>query len=264
MLKTLLHVNEDLDSSIALRYTAYLHKFVPLSLYISHVERADEKERVGTGWIRPTWEDSVASNGKRLIERLLRTENIDCPLAGRPTVFVGDRDKEVSYELRNGLYDLFIEGCPNSPDPDQFYELVSSPLYINASCPMLVVKNISINKKCALLCADNVNPKVLVEKSMAILGDSTFTFDVIHFKINENKEFLTLANEDGGSCLRETESLLAKHGKSVNKALVLSGSPEQAGDYLKNYTLVASTLPTRKSITMDILAHSPASVLMVH
>lgn len=264
MLKTLLHVNEDLASSIALRYTAYLHKFVPLSLYISHVEIADKKEQVGTGWVRHTWEDGVASNGKRLIERMLRTENIDCPLAGRPTVFVGDKDKEVAYELRNGLYDLFIEGCPNSPDPDQFHELISSPLYKAAPCPMLVVKNLSINKKCAFLCADSVEAKVLVEKSMAILADSTFDFDLVHFKINENEELVTLANEDGDGCLPEAEALLTRHGKSVDKALVLSGTAEQAGDYLKEYALVVSILPTGKGMPMDILAHCPASVLMVH
>ncbi len=264
MLKTLLYINEDLASSIALRYTAYLHQFVPLSLYISHVEEPDKKEQIESGWVRHTWEDGVASKGKRLIERMLRTENINCPLAGRPTVFVGDRDKEIAYELRNGLYNLFIEGYQNTADPDQFYELISSPLYINTSCPVLVVKNLSINKKCALLCADSVDPKVLVEKSMAILGESTFSFDIVHFKFNENEQLVDLGKEDGGSCLREVESLLAQHGKSVGKVSVLSGTPEQVGEYLKDYALVASTLPTRKSMTMYVLANSLASVLMVH
>ena len=109
MLKTLLYINEDLASSIALRFTDYLNKFVDLSLFVTHVEEPDKKEQVGTGWVRRTWEDGVASSGKRLIERMLRTENIDCPLAGRPKVFVGDRDKEIIYELRNGLYNLFIK-----------------------------------------------------------------------------------------------------------------------------------------------------------
>ncbi|MDD3814745.1 MAG: hypothetical protein PHZ02_08865 [Desulfocapsaceae bacterium] len=264
MLKTLLHVNEDLASSIALRYTAYLNQFVPLSLFISHVETPDEKEQDETGWVRHTWEESVVFNGKRLIERMLRTENIDCPLAGRPTVFVGEKDKEIAYELRNGLYNLFIEGYLNTADPDQFYELISSPLYSNTSCPVLVVKNLSINKKCAIFCADGVNPKVLVEKSMAILGDSTFSFDIVHFKFNENENLITLDKEDGGSCLREVESLLAQHDKSVEKVIVLSGTPEKVGDYLKEYALVVSTLPTRKSMTMYVLANSLASVLMVH
>ncbi|MCF6185911.1 MAG: hypothetical protein L3J49_00320 [Desulfobulbaceae bacterium] len=263
MLKTLLYINEDLASSIALRYTAYLNKFVPLSLFITHVEEPDEKEQVGTGWVRRTWEDGVASSGKRLIDRMLRTENIDCPLAGRPKVFVGDREKEITYELRNGMYKLFVEGYLNTADPDQFYEVISSPLYTKAPCPMLVVKNLSISKKCALLCADSVDPRDLVEKSMEILGDSTFSFDVVFFKFNENEKLKTLDRAEGGSHLQETESLLAKAGKSVEDVIVLSGTPEQVGDHLRDYALVASTLPSRKSMRMYVLANSLASVLLV-
>lgn len=263
MLKTLLYVNEDLASSIALRYTAYLNKFVPLSLFITHVEEPDEKEQVGTGWVRRTWEDGVASSGKRLIDRMLRTENIDCPLAGRPKVFVGDREKEIIYELRNGLYNLFIEGFLNSADPDQFYEVISSSLYSKSPCPVLVVKNLSISKKCALLCSDSVDPKVLVEKSMTILGESTFSFDIVHFKFNENEKLTTLGAEEGGSVLEETRTLLTEAGKTVDNVVVLSGTPEQVGDHLREYALVASTLPARKSMRMYVLANSLASVLLV-
>lgn len=263
MLKTLLYINEDLASSIALRYTAYLNKFAPLSLFITHVEEPDEKEQVGTGWVRRTWEDGVASSGKRLIDRMLRTENIDCPLAGRPKVFVGDREKEITYELRNGMYKLFVEGYLNTADPDQFYEVISSPLYTKAPCPMLVVKNLSISKKCALLCSDSVDPQALVEKSMEILGDSTFNFDIVYFKFNENDKLKTLDRVEGGSHLQETETLLAKAGKTVEDVVVLSGTPEQVGDHLREYALVASTLPTRKSMRMYVLANSLASVLLV-
>ena len=264
MLKTLLYINENLASSIALRFTHYLNKFTPLSLYVTHVEEPDEKEQIGTGWVRRTWEDGVASSGKRLIDRMLRTENIDCPLAGRPKVFVGDRDKEITYELRNGLYKLFIEGYLNTDDHDQFYELINSPLYTDTGCPALVVKNLSISKKCALLCADSVEPKILIEKSMAILGDSTFDFDIVYFKFKENERMITLDKQDGGSNLQETESLLKQAGKSVENSIVLSGTPEQVGDFLKDYALVISTLPTRKSMRMYVLANSLASVLLVH
>ena len=264
MLKTLLYINENLASSIALRFTDYLDKFIPLSLYVTHVEVPDEKEQVGTGWVRRTWEDGIASSGKRLIDRMLRTEKITCPLAGRPKVFVGDHDKEITYELRNGLYKLFIEGYINTDNNEQFYDLISSPLYQDSSCPALVVKNLSISKKCALLCADSVDPKVLVEKSMSILGDSSFTFDIVYFKFKENEQLVTLDWEEGGSHLQQTESLLTEAGKSADNITVLSGTPEQVGDYLKDYALVISTLPTRKNMHMYVLANSLASVLLVH
>lgn len=263
MLKTLLSINEDLASSIALRYTAYLNQFVPLSLFITHVEDLDDKEQVGTGWVRRTWEDGVASNGKRLIDRMLQTENIDCPLAGRPKIFVGDRDKELTYELHNGLYDLFVEGYLNSDDHDQFYDRISSPLFTKTTCPILIVKNLSLSKKCVLLCGDSVDPKILVEKSMALLAGSTFSFDIVYFKYKENDTLVTMDKEDGGSLLREVESLLAQNKKAVEKISVLSGTPEQVGDYLKDYALVTSTMPTRKCMNMYVLANSLASILMV-
>ncbi len=263
MLKTLLYINEDLASSIALRFTDYLSRFVKLSLFIAHVEEPDEKEQVGTGWVRRTWEDGVASSGKRLVDRMLRTENISCPLAGRPKIFVGEMEKELLFELRNGLYKLFIKGYLDSANPELFYDLISSPLCAETSSPVLVVKNLSLSKKCALLCADSVDPRVLVEKTMEILGESSFEIDIVYFKFQENNQVQILNNKEGGSNLRETESLLAEAGKTVAETTVLSGAPEQIGDYLKDYALVASTMPKRKSMHMYVLAHSLASVLLV-
>jgi len=53
-------------------------------------------------------------------------------------------------------------------------------------------------------------------------------------------------------------------GKTADNVVVLSGTPEQVGDYLKDYALVASTLPSRKSMRMATLANSLSSVLLVH
>ena len=263
MLKTLLYINEDLASSIALRYTAYLNKFVPLSLYVTHVVEQTEKEQAGTGLVRRAWENGVASSGEQLINRMLRTENIDCPLAGRPKVVMGDRIDETTYELRSGGYDLFIEGYLNTADPDDFFKVINSPLYANAPCPTLLVKNLSISKKCALLCADSVDTEILMEKSMKILGDSTFKLDIVYYKFKDSDQIETLGREDGGSNLQNLESLLDKAGKTVENVSVLTGAPEQMGDYLKQYALVVSTLPTRKSMRMQVLANSLAAVLLV-
>ncbi len=263
MLKTLLYINEDLASSIALRYTDYLNKFVKLSLFVTHVEEPDDKDKVGTGWVRRTWEDGVTSSGGRLIDRMLRTENIDCHLAGRPKVFVGDREREIVYELRSGSYKLFIQGYLNTSDSDGFFELVSSPLCTDAPCPVLVVKNLTISKKCVLLCGDSVDPGILVEKSMAVLGDSAFSFDIIFYKFREHENLQVLDRAEGGSTLNDVETLLADAGHNADKTTVLAGTPEQVGDYLKEYALVVSTLPTRKCMRMHVLANSLASVMFV-
>ncbi len=263
MLKTLLYINEDLASSIALRYTAYLNKFIPLSLHVTHVEEPEDDEQVGTGWVRRTWEDGVTSSGKQLIDRMLRTEKIDCLLAGRPKVFVGYRDTEIIYELRSGNYDLFIEGYLNSPDQDRFYDLIRSPLYTNMPCPVLVTKNLSISTRCALLCADSVDAEQLVRGSMRILGESRFTFDLVYFKFKDSEQLQTLDREEGGTNLQNTLSLMEEEGHAPEQVSVLLGAPEQVCDHLKGYALVSSTMPTRKSMRMSVLANSLASVLLV-
>ncbi len=263
MLKTLLYVEEDLASSIALRFCAYLHKFIALSLFVVHVVQADAKDKVGSGLVQRAWEDGVGSSGKRVVDRMLRTENIDCPLAGRPKIIVGNRTEEIMYELQTGAFDLYIEGYFNTADPERFYQLLSSPLYTTAPCPVLVVKNLSISKKCALLCADSVDSKLLIKKSMDILDESTFGFDIIYFKFKENEQLVTLKPEEGGKNLREAKEMLSGLGKDVEHEVVLSGTPEQVGDYLKDYGLVISTLPGRKSMRMATLANSLASVLLV-
>ena len=263
MLRTLLYIDEDLASSIALRFTAYLNKFIPLSLFISHVEGCCEKEQAGSGLVRRTWEEGVIASGKRLVDRMLRTENIDCPLAGRPKVIIGDRIEEVTYELQSGGYKLFIEGYLNTADCQDFFTLISSPLYTKAPCPTLIVKNLSISKKCALLCADSVDPQTLMEKSLPILGESSFGIDIVYFKFKETSQMEVLEKSEGGSRLIEAEGLVASAGATVEKSTVVSGSPEQVGDFLKEYALVVSTLPTRESMRMQVLANSLASVLLV-
>ncbi len=268
MLKTLLYINEDLASSIALRYTDYLNKFIKLALFVTHVEEPDDKDKVGTGWVRRTWEEGVTSSGGRLIDRMLHTENIDCHLAGRPKVFVGEHEREVIYELRSGNYQLFVQGYLNTSDSDDFFELIKSPLCTDAPCPILLAKNLTISKKCVLLCGDSVDPELLVEKSMAILDreiqdGSAFSFDVIFFRFMEQETLQVLDRSEGGSVLQNVVSRLADAGKEAEKVAVLSGTPEQVGDYLKAYALVVSTLPTRKCMRMHVLANSLASVLLV-
>ncbi len=263
MLKTLLYLNEDLASSIALRFTDYLNRFVKLSLYVTHVEEVDDKEQAGTGWVRKTWQDGVESTGKQIVNRMLRTENISCPLAGRPKIFVGDREKEVEYEMRSGLYQLYIEGHMSTSGSSDFFELISSSMYTNSPCPLLVVKNLSISKKFALLCSDSVDPAPLVEKTMAVLGDSDFEFDIIFYKFNDGSELQILDKNEGGSVLQETESLLKTAGKAASEVHVLLGTPEQVGDNLKDYALIASTLPRRESMRMQVLANSLATVMLV-
>ena len=264
MLKTLLYIDEDLASSIALRFTGYLHKYIKLSLFIIHVEEPDKTNQVGGGLVQKAWEEGMSAGGKRAVEHMLRTENIDCPLGGRPKIFIGNRTEEIIYELRSGNYGLYIEGFLDTADPDRFWKLLDSPLYTQAPCPILVVKNLSISKKYALLCADSVDPQQLVNKSMQVLADSGLDFDIVYFKFKENPELRFLDQEEGGANLRETLSLLSTMGKAPGEIHVLSGTPEQVGDFLKDYVLVASTMPSRKSMRMCTLANSLASVLLVH
>ena len=67
---------------------------------------------------------------------------------------------------------------------------------------------------------------------------------------------------EGGATLSESEKLLKASGMPVKKSTVICGTPEHTGDFLRNYAFIASNLPVRKSLKMEVLANTPASVLL--
>jgi len=262
MNKTLLYLNEDLASSIALRYADYLSSVSDLKLYIIHVEEPDTRQQAGTGWVRRTWETGIQETGAQVVKRIIKTENVKCKFAGPPKVVVGDREAEILKELRIGGYDLFMEGHMNASSVDEFYRIVSSRLYKQASCPVMLVKNLTVARTAVILLGDAVDHRKVVDRYMQLVDGSKLDTELIYFKFRDQAEVSFMDLSEGGAALKESEGLLKAAGMPVKKSTVICGTPEHTGDFLRNYAFIAANLPVRKSLRMEVLANTPASVLL--
>ena len=262
MKKTLLYLDENLQSSIALRYADYLSSMMELSLNVMHVEEPDSKEQVGTGWVRRSWEAGMKSAGLKVVNRLMKTEKIKFNIERLPIIAVGKREDEVVSELRRGNYDIYMEGHMDTGAHDRFWDLLSSKIYQETSCPKLIVKNLTVSDKVAILLGDGIDHKNLFDKYHTLLQGTDFVSEPIYFKYRE-QDSLTFADiSEAGSAITETSKLLDEAGISHGDSKVLCGIPEHAGDFLRNYAFIISTLPVRKSLIMEVLSNCPASLLL--
>jgi len=99
MLRTLVYLDADLASSIALRYACQLTRVVDMKLHTFHVEEPDHDGHApGTGWVRRTWESMVLKTGEFEIAQLIKAEKASCPKLDTPKMLIGDRENEILRE----------------------------------------------------------------------------------------------------------------------------------------------------------------------
>jgi hypothetical protein len=143
MVKTLVSIDADLASSIALRTTCQLAKATDLDIQTLHIqEAATMGPATGAGWASRTWQRELVEEGRKEILPVLVAESGTCPVLKEPLVLSGDRDKEILKELEQGSYDLFVEGSPVPFSAKTLARRVDSRLYQQAPCPVLQVPNL--------------------------------------------------------------------------------------------------------------------------
>ena len=126
MLRTLVYLNADLASSIALRYTCQLAQVVDMKLHSIHVEEPDQGTHApGTGWVRRTWESALLKAGELEIAQLINAEKSSCPMLSAPKMLIGDRENEILSEIQSESYDLFVEGELYSFNAKKLYDKIS-------------------------------------------------------------------------------------------------------------------------------------------
>jgi hypothetical protein len=290
MINGALYLDEDLASSIALKFADHMRRLIDdLRLQMIHVVRPDIKpQSVGYGWVRRTWEDGVLEEGISMVRRLLKTENVQFPYSGPPKVFMGDRDKETLAELTNNTYDLFIEGDQSTPNVKDFHKRINSLLYRKAPCPILIVKNQVEKNRTVLLAEEGTNIKSLADQFGRIMHTNKLSVDLIFYKaiqttnwdrymsavtFAEAGEFETATeflqkenslqkNEKLDESSLDSETLAALEKIKLNDMRFISGVNENLHVLLKDYDLVASAFPAKKCQHLDALASTDASVML--
>jgi len=143
MIRTLITLDKDLASSIALRYACNAARNFDMALSALHVEDPGPKGRLpGTGWVQKSWETALEEDGMQKIKALIDMENIKFPALGLPKVRIGDKTEETLLEAHTGNYDIFVEGLLATDSTADFHQDVKSQLLRKMPLPSILVKNL--------------------------------------------------------------------------------------------------------------------------
>jgi hypothetical protein len=275
MIKTLVSLNADLASSIALRFVCRMAEVVKMGIETIHVEETDsEGNPPGTGWVRRTWEKGLLGTAEAEISQLINAERSSCPTLGSPKMMVGEREAEILRELEEESYDLLVEGILLSFDASHFENRMRSKLYTKMPCPLLLVKNLVGLKKIALLVEDHTDLGTLVPIFSKLFEEATLEYDLLRvilqkpgrlsFKKDvQDKE--VPASGDADEMLTNVRNMLVEAGSSPQEVKTIRDIPARIADSLQEYSLVASCVPrqmARKSPMLEVLSRVPSAVLL--
>ena len=266
MLRTLVYLDADLASSIALRYACQLAQLVDMKLDSVHVEEPEaDGHAPGTGWVRRTWENTMLKTGEFEIAQLIKAEKSSCPKLGPPKMLVGDRENEILREIQRESYDLFVEGLLHSFTTKKLYDKFNSRLYKHIPCPVIIVKNLVNVEKIALIVRSEIEPKRLVSLFLNIFMNAKIKLDLIFCEFQEPGQLSYNAKKETNGTLSAVEKMLAENQYPPENCLTIQGAPEEIGDALRDYGLIACPFYhtiSKKSNWFQLLSHIPSPILI--
>jgi len=266
MLRMLVYLDADLASSIALRYACQLAQLIDMRLHSVHVEEPDHDGHApGTGWVRRTWENTMLKTGEFEIGQLIKAEKSSCPKLGAPKMLVGDRENEILREIQRESYDLFMEGSLHSFTAKKLYDKIHSRLYRLIPCPVIIVKNLVNIEKVALIIRSEIESKKFISMFLKIFKGTKLQLDLIYCEFQEPGQLTLKAKEETNGTLIAVEEMLVENQWPPENCLTIQGAPEEIGDALRDYGLLACPLHhtvSKKSNWFQLLSHIPSPILI--
>ena len=273
MIKTLASLNADLASDIAFRYSNRLSQFVDMNLQAIHIEEV-EGPSPGTGWVRNTLERGLLHTAQEEISGLIKAAPSKYRIPDAPIIRVGEREHELLREIKDGSYDLFVEGILNAFNPVNFYRRLQSLLYREAPCPILLVKNPVEPNRTALLLRGNTDLTSLISTFLKIFTKPEPEVDLIHisFPASGRKGFkekiedsVAAIHKNAGKIIADTREMLIDNGRKPKDSWIIQDSPEKLNEFLSDYGLVMTQMPrnpVKKNMMMELLSHIPTAILL--
>ncbi len=162
MIKTLVAIEVDLASSMAIRYACQLGSLIQMELYPVYVKAPPpEVPSVGTGWVRHTWERELVEMGKEEIQEMLASEMETCPLMQEPRVIYGDREYELQKIMEQEKYNLYVEGAPYPFTAANIYQRLHAKFYQRLNRPLIWLRMLRKINQVLLVCPDAVRARIL-------------------------------------------------------------------------------------------------------
>ena len=266
MIKTIVSLETNLASSIALRYACRLANLIEIELQTIHVMEPDsEGSPPGSGWVRKTWEGAMLTSEQTEVGRMVKAERASYPRLGPPKMSVGDREKEILYELQSGFYDLFVEGALHTFNSAPFYSKIHSWFYRNTPCPIILVKNLVSLEKVLLVLSSEVNYAKLISKVLKFFKGVKVELDLIYCDFNRHEKSVRSKGEDPDTILRNAEKILSENEMPPVQCRVVQNSSDKAAELIQGYGLVASSIyrqTNKKSPLLELLSRTPYPLLL--
>lgn len=266
MIKTLVSLDADLASSIALRYACQLANIIKMDLNTMHVEEADRQGTPpGSGWVRRTWENALLKTGEVEIGQLIQAERLSYPALRAPKMVVGDREHEILDEIQKEAYDLFIEGALHTFTAANFYKKIRSRLYRFTPCPTIMVKNLVKLEKMVIVFDEEAEFKRLVGTFLKIFKTASIELDLMHYQFRESAEAVSESNADADEILHNAKETLMEAGWQTKKLQSYQGVPGGLDELFRDYGLVISSFRrglTKKSLLLEFLSRVPSPILL--
>ncbi len=163
MLKTLVAIEVDLASSMAIRYACDLGNLIPMELFPVYVKAPPpEVPATGTGWVRHTWEREIVAMGKEEIQEMLASEQETCPLLREPRVIYGDREYELLKIADQENFDLYVEGAPFPFNPASIHRRLHTKFYQKLASPLIWLRVLRKIHQALVVCPDLVGARAVL------------------------------------------------------------------------------------------------------
>jgi hypothetical protein len=247
MLKTLVAIEVDLASSMAIRYACDLGNLIPMELYPVYVKSPPpEVPATGTGWVRHTWEREVVEMGTEEIQEMLASEQDSCPMLKHPRVIYGDRDYELAKIEGQEKFDLYVEGAPYPFNTATIQRRLLAKFYQKLACPLIWLRVLRKIHQVLVVCPDLTGTRAVLPAIHNLWGESSIP---VHLALPPQEE----PGDTGAALWEEARKALAAMeaaGGAVEVKEVAdwsSGGPDQA--MMKDYGLVAVAL--ERSVKKD-------------
>lgn len=265
MLRTLVSVNPDLASVIALNYACQLSGVIEMGIqpiYVKEPESGDEAP--GTGWVRRTWEQGLLSQERDAVHRLIEGEKVITGVLAKPRILQGKRDDQILSNLLGGAYDLYIEGCVPSYEELEFSRRLSSRLYRHSPCPVIIARNLIQLRKILVVLYDGVNVGKLLPTLINLFKGADVSIDLIYCRFL-GPESPVEPIETGLPLFREVDEILEAQEWTPDSQLALQGSVQNLARQVDQYSLLATSLPrqpSRDNALLELLGATPAPILL--
>jgi hypothetical protein len=163
MIKTLVAIEVDLASSMAIRYACRLSNLVDMELYPVYVkEPPPEIPTTGVGWVRRTYEREIVAAGKEEIQEMLASEKESCPMLQEPRVIYGDREYELFKIVEREPFDLYVEGAPYPFTPAHIHQRLQQKFYQHLKTPLVWLRILRRINQMLVVCQEPAAVKALL------------------------------------------------------------------------------------------------------